>query len=157
MARKSKNLKYYQATGRRKEAIARVRLHLVGADKTTTVKKGKGEGSIKIKQGEIYVNDRLIQEIFPAAYEKQKYMFPLKITNNDNRFAISILTNGGGKNGQLEAVIHGLSRAVELVDKKEYRPTLKQYRLLSRDPRKKERRKVGTGGKARRAKQSPKR
>ncbi len=157
MPRKSKNLKYYQATGRRKEAIARVRLYIVGADKTSTVKKVTGDGSIKIKQGEIYVNDSLIQKLFPAEYEKQRYMLPLKITGNGNRFAISISTSGGGKNGQLEAIIHGLSRAVELVDKEEYRPILKKYRLLSRDSRKRERRKIGTGGKARRIKQSPKR
>jgi len=157
MPRKSKNLKYYEAVGRRKESIARVRLHLVGADKTATIKKSTGDGTLKIKQGEIYVDNRPIAQIFPAEYEKKRYMFPLVITNNVDRFAISILINGGGKNGQLEAIIHGLARAIEKIDKEEYRPLLKKHHLLSRDPRTKERRKVGTGGKARRQKQSPKR
>jgi small subunit ribosomal protein S9 len=157
MVKKTKNLKYYQAIGRRKEAVARVRLYLVGADKTATLKKESDDKTMKIKQGEIYVNGRLIREVFPTEQEKQRYLFPLKITNNQDRFAISILVKGGGKTGQLEAIIHGLSRALELVDKEEYRPILKQHKLLSRDPRKKERRKVGTGGKARRVKQSPKR
>jgi len=157
MAKKTKNLKYYQAVGRRKEAVARVRLYIVGADKTTILKKENDDKNMKIKQGEIYVNGRLISEVFPTEQEKQKYLFPLKITNSQDRFAISILVKGGGKTGQLEAIIHGLSRALELVDKEKYRPILKQNKLLSRDPRKKERRKVGTGGKARRVKQSPKR
>ena len=83
-------------------------------------------------------------------------MMPLKLTQNEGRFAISILTEGGGKNGQLEAIVHGLARALLLSDQG-YKVVLKKAGLLTRDPRKRERRKVGTGGKARRAKQSPKR
>jgi len=66
------------------------------------------------------------------------------------------LTRGGGREGQLGAIVHGLSRGLILADP-QLKPILRQYHLLTRDPRMKERRKVGTGGKARRKKQSPKR
>ena len=59
--------------------------------------------------------------------------------------------------GQLDAVVHGIARALSLLDRDAYRAILKTAGLLTRDARAKERRKVGTGGKARRAKQSPKR
>ena len=157
MARKSKNLKYYEAVGRRKEAAARVRLYLVGSDKTASFKNPVSSGNVKVKQGEILVNGKLIDKIFPHQSDQAKYLFPLKMTGNDDRFAISILVKGGGKNGQLEAIIHGLARAIIKVDSDQYRPSLKKAGLLTRNPRVRERRKVGTGGKARRLKQSPKR
>ena len=157
MPKKTKNLKYYEAVGRRKEAVARVRLYLVGSDKTTVVDNPSGDGSLKIKQGDIYLNGRPIKDLYISQVDQARYLFPLKQTNNDNRFAISILSRSGGKTGQLEAIIHGLARAIEKVDRDQYRPTLKKLGLLTRDARKRERRKVGTGGKARRAKQSPKR
>lgn len=145
MAKKAKDLKYYQAIGRRKTAVARVRLYLTGSN------------SLKIKPGEIIVNNKPIKEFFPDKTDQEKYPFPLKLTNNLDRFAISILVQGGGKSGQLDAIIHGLARAIEKVDRDQYRPFLKKAGLLTRDPRVRERRKVGTGGKARRVKQSPKR
>ncbi|MBI3366387.1 30S ribosomal protein S9 [Candidatus Roizmanbacteria bacterium] len=67
------------------------------------------------------------------------------------------LQGGDGTLNQLGAVIHGLSRALQMVDKEQYRGTLKKEGLLTRDSRKKERRKVGRAGKARKQKQSPKR
>ncbi|PIV09470.1 30S ribosomal protein S9 [Candidatus Roizmanbacteria bacterium CG02_land_8_20_14_3_00_36_15] len=157
MVKGIKNLKYYQAIGRRKEAVARVRLYLVGSNKTASIKNPMTGSSLKISQGEIYVNGKLISQLFPRQIDKARYLVPLKITNNEDRFAISILVQGGGKNGQLEAIIHGLARAIEKVDHDQYRPTLKKHGLLTRDPRVRERRKVGMGGKARRKKQSPKR
>jgi len=157
MVKGIKNLKYYQAIGRRKEAVARVRLYLVGSNKTASIKNPMTGNSLKISQGEIYVNGKLISQLFPRQIDKARYLVPLKITNNEDRFAISILVQGGGKNGQLEAIIHGLARAIEKVDHDQYRPTLKKHGLLTRDPRVRERRKVGMGGKARRKKQSPKR
>ncbi|EKE15146.1 MAG: hypothetical protein ACD_12C00131G0002 [uncultured bacterium] len=54
-------------------------------------------------------------------------------------------------------MVHGIARALLIIDNETYRPLLKANGLLTRDPRKKETRKVGTGGKARRMKQSPKR
>lgn len=151
MVKKTKDLKYYEGIGRRKEAVARVRMYIVGKDKTVTV------GGIKAKAGEIFINKKPVDKVFPTIAEKNKFLLPLKLTQSDNRFAILILTAGGGRSGQLDAVVHGISRAVEKVDKEAYRPILKKQGLFTRDSRTRERRKVGTGGKARRAKQSPKR
>ncbi len=156
MAKKTKNLKYYEAIGRRKEAVARVRLYIAGKDKTVTINSDKQTG-LKIKAGEIFVNKKPITEMFPAPYEKARYLYPLKLTENLDRFAISILVEGGGRNGQLEAIIHGMARALDKVNKESFHPVVKKYGLLTRDSRERERRKVGTGGKARRMKQSPKR
>lgn len=150
MPRKSSTVKYYEAVGRRKSAIARVRLYIVVKQKEISV------FDLKIKKGEIYVNKTPIAQYFPGEVAKVKYIQPLELINSLDRFAISVQVKGGGKNGQLEAVIHGISRALELVDKS-YHLILKKKGLLTRDDRVKERRKVGTGGKARRKKQSPKR
>lgn len=150
MVKKIKNIKYYEAVGRRKKSVARIRLYLVGKDKTVNV---NGQ---KISAGQIYINKFPIEKIFLESYKRDFIFLPLKITGNNERFAISIIVKGGGKNGQLEAIVHGISRALTLVDQ-ENKSKLKKIGFLTRDPRKKERRKVGTGGKARRAKQSPKR
>ncbi len=64
---------------------------------------------------------------------------------------------GGGSKGQLGATVHGIARALSKLDTETLRPPLKKAGLLTRDPRKRERRKVGMGGKARRKRQSPKR
>lgn len=151
MVKKTKNILYYEAVGRRKTAVARVRLYIVDKNKTVSV-----NDDLKIKAGEIYINSKPLDEVFPESYKKDFLKTPLKITNNEDRFAISVKVGGGGKTGQLEAIIHGLSKALVLVDK-EYKSILRKFGLLTRDPREKERRKVGTGGKARREKQSPKR
>ncbi|OGK25082.1 30S ribosomal protein S9 [Candidatus Roizmanbacteria bacterium RIFCSPLOWO2_01_FULL_37_13] len=151
MAKKSKALQYYEAVGRRKEAMARVRLFIIDKHKEATV------SGMKVKAGEIFVNKKPISQVFPAIQEKNSYLLPLKLTQNENRFAVTILVEGGGRTGQLDAITHGLARAIEKVDKLAYRPILKKNNLLRRDARAKERRKVGTGGKARRKKQSPKR
>ncbi len=150
MPKKNTDIKYYESVGRRKEAVARVRLYIVGKDKTATVN-GK-----KIKEGEIVVNDKPIAEIFPLLSHEKRYLKPLALTNNADRYAVSIRTAGGGVNGQIEAIMHGLARAIQIADET-MRPVLKQEGLLTRDPRTRERRMVGTGGRARRAKQSPKR
>lgn len=141
MAKKTKNLEYYEGIGRRKEAVARVRMYI--------------KNHQKIKKGEIYLNEKQIDKIY-SNYQIKFLINPLKLTNNEDRFAVSIMTKGGGKNGQLEAIVHGISRCLVNVEKT-YKMILKKNGLLTRDPRERERRKVGTGGKARRAKQSPKR
>jgi len=151
MAKKTKNILYYEAIGRRKEAVARVRLYIVGKDNVTSV------AGIKIKKGEIVVNHKPIESIFSSLQEKTQYLSPFKLTQTEDRFAVSVLIKGGGKNGQLEALMHGISRAIEKTDKEAMRPLLKKAGLLTRDSRTRERRKVGTGGKSRRLKQSPKR
>jgi len=145
-----KKVAYYQAVGRRKEASARVRLYVV-ADKDVTVS-GKA-----LKKGDIVVNGRSIDEYFTGEMPKKLYLEPLRTTNSIGRFAISALIVGGGLRGQLDAFIHGISRALETIDVEKYRPILKKQGFLTRDPRAKERRKAGLAQKARAKKQSPKR
>lgn len=152
MVKKIKNLTYYEAVGRRKQSVARVRLYLVKKSATEAL-----VGKLKIKAGEIYINSKSIDETSFKAYKKKFLSLPLILTKNEDRFAVSIIVKGGGTTGQLDAMVHGISRALLVVDNDTYRPLLKTSGLLTRDPRKKETRKVGTGGKARRMKQSPKR
>lgn len=144
MAKKKTDIKYYEAVGRRKSSLARVRLYIATTDKE------------KVKKGEIMVNNLPAVEYFPGKAHQALFTQPLDMIEARDRFAISILTRGGGKHGQMEASILGIARALELVDV-ENRATLKPEGLLSRDARVRERRKAGTGGRARRQKQSPKR
>lgn len=129
---------FYQAVGRRKESTARVRLAVGG-------------------NGEIIVNNRPAGEYFPGEIAKLAYLAPLKLTDSLNRFKITVKVEGGGLSGQLGAMIHGMARALEKIDKEKYRPVLKKAGFLTRDPRAKERRKAGFAHKARARKQSPKR
>jgi len=151
---KKKNKKeqkaYIYAVGRRREAVARVRLY-------SDIKTGVVLGDGIVKKGEIYVNGKPINKIFTSKVDQIMYQEPLKVTNALNRYAITIKVDGGGMAGQLKAVIFALSRALEKVNKEEFRPILKKRGFLTRDARVRQRRKVGTGGKARRKKQSPKR
>lgn len=151
MPKKVAALKYYEAIGRRKSATARIRLHLATKEKEITF------GENKVKKGEIYVNGQPVDKYFSGEANKVEYLTPLKLTDNLDRFAITIKVVGGGKAGQLDAIVLGLARALEKVDRPGYRPLLKKQGLLTRDSRIRERRKVGMGGKARRKKQSPKR
>lgn len=150
MAKKSSDIKYYEAIGRRKSSSAIVRLYITGKQKEVTI------GDLKIKAGQTFINHKPAEEYFPKETYQNEFLTPLKLTNNLDHFAISAKITGGGKMGQLDAFIHGLSRAIELSDAT-LRPHLKKQGLLTRDARVKEKRKVGTGGKARRQKQSPKR
>ena len=124
----------FQAVGRRKEAVARVRLQ-----------KGKGQ---------FVINGRPIEQYFPN--EAVRLEKPFKITETQGMYFATIKVEGSGKAGQLDAVIHGISRALILANP-ETRPALKKAGLLTRDPRVKERRKYGRAQKARKGKQSPKR
>lgn len=151
MTKKEKALQYYEAVGRRREAVASVRLYLVtGKDEMATIK------NEKYKKGSIIINGKDSSTYYPSIAHKEILLAPLKSSESVDRFVISIKAHGGGKEGQLDAVVLGISRALLLVNE-EYRPALRQLGLLTRDPRIKERRKVGMGGKSRRAKQSPKR
>lgn len=132
---------FYQAIGRRKTSTARVRLYPLSKERKTS---------------EIIVNDRSVQKYFPGEIFSKQYLLPFKLTDNIDRFVVTIKVNGGGLTGQLGAVVHGIARALCKVDEN-YRPILKKQGLLTRDPRMKERRKAGLAGKARAAKQSPKR
>ena len=125
------------AVGRRKTAVARVRLH-----------KGKGE---------ILVNEEPIDKYFPGEQAKVFYLEPFQVTEILGKYHATVKVEGSGKSGQLGAVVHGLARALDKENKKAYHSLLKKNKLLTRDPRAKERRKVGQMGKARKKKQSPKR
>lgn len=151
MARKAKQLEYYEGIGRRRESVARVRLYILGKEKSVTV-----DGTV-LKAGQILVNKKPVDKVFAAEFEKKRLLSPFTLTNSEERFAICVHVNGGGKVGQIEAIIHGIARALVKVDNDINRPVLKKAGLLTRDPRTRERRKVGRGGKARRKKQSPKR
>ncbi|MDP3726884.1 MAG: 30S ribosomal protein S9 [bacterium] len=141
---------YIFAVGRRKEAVARVRLY-----KDTN--NGVMWGEKKVKKGEILVNEKPIGEYFSGEVAKVLYTEPFLITNTLNKYGVTVKVRGGGNKGQLDAAIHGIARALQLLDKEKFRPILKKKGFLTRDARVRERRKVGTGGKARRKKQSPKR
>lgn len=136
--KKEGKISFYQAVGRRREATARVRFYVGG-------------------NGEITVNDKPIEQYFPAEVAKTFYTQPFKLTESLGRFKVVVKVEGGGSSGQLGAVIHGIARTLEKIDKEKNRPILKKAGLLTRDPRAKERRKAGLAGKARAKKQSPKR
>lgn len=131
-------IQYYMAMGRRKTATARVQLRLGGT-------------------GKIIVNKKPIEEYFSGEIAPKLYLEPLRLTNNLDRFDIYVKVKGSGKRAQLGAMIHGLARALELVDKETYRPILKKQGFMTRDARARERRKPGQAGRARAKKQSPKR
>lgn len=141
---------YITAVGRRRTAVARVRLY-------PGVTEGLIWEDLPLKKGDIIVNKKPIEEYFNTNIAKLLYKEPLRITNTLNRYTFTIKVIGGGKSGQLGAVILGIARALEQADKDKFRPILKKKGFLTRDSRIRERRKVGTGGKARREKQSPKR
>lgn len=142
---------YIQTVGRRREAAARVRLY--------AGKKGSKfpVGAVSLTVGEILVNGKKVEQYFPTAVQKSLYRRPFIVTKTLEKFAVSAKILGGGVNGQLEALVHGIARAIEKTDKEKYRLLLKKAGLLTRDARVKERRKAGYAHKARARKQSPKR
>jgi small subunit ribosomal protein S9 len=134
--RKNTKKDYIFAVGRRRTAVARVRLH-----------SGHGEN---------LVNGKLFSEYFPGAASAVSYLLPFVTTNTEGKYWVSAKVAGGGKNGQLEALVHGISRTLVLANE-EVRPALKKHSLLTRDSRKRQRRRVGKAGKSRKQKSSPKR
>lgn len=132
-----KKVNYTYAAGRRKSASARVRLF-----------KGKGEST---------VNGIVVDKYFPGAVNRDLWTRPFRILDVTDKYYVTVRVIGGGKQGQLEAVTHAISKAFSKLDLEKFRKPLKSAGLLTRDSRIRERRKVATGGKARRQKQSPKR
>ncbi|HNP86658.1 MAG: 30S ribosomal protein S9 [Chloroflexi bacterium SZAS-1] len=115
--------RYYQGTGRRKTAVARVRLF---------------PGS-----GEFVVNGKSITEYFGhRELFAREVVRPLELTGNNTSFNVLAKVRGGGVAGQVTAVRHGIARAL-LDANSELRPALKKAGLLTRDPRMKERKKPG--------------
>lgn len=150
MPEEAQKVSYYEAVGRRKESTARVRLY-VASDATVTV------AGQPLEKGAMVINGRKVEQYFPGEVAQKMYLEPFRTTNTLNRFVVSVKVAGGGLSGQLGAVIHGISRALEKVDKEKFRPILKKRGFMTRDPRAKQRRKAGYAGKARARKQSPKR
>jgi small subunit ribosomal protein S9 len=111
-----------RGVGRRKTAIARVRL-------------SPGEGRIVI-------NDKAPLAYLGRRALEMQALHPLRVTENLRRFDVSVKVEGGGVSGQAGAVAHGIARALLEYDE-ELRPTLKKAGLLTRDARMKERKKYG--------------
>lgn len=125
----------YYGTGRRKTAVARVRLV-------------PGEGKVVI-------NQRPMDDYLGLKTLELIVMQPLKLTETADKYDVIAKVNGGGVSGQAGAVRHGIARALLKADV-EFRPALKKAGFLTRDPREKERRKYGLK-KARKASQFSKR
>lgn len=126
---------FWRAVGRRKQAVARVRLM---------------DGT-----GVITINGKNFDTYFPQSIEKQLIQVPLVLVDKRTACDVSVKVEGGGFRGQAEAVRHGISRALLAMDP-ELKKTLRGEGLLTRDPRVKERKKPGLK-RARRAPQFSKR
>jgi small subunit ribosomal protein S9 len=113
---------FYYGTGRRKTAVARVRL-LPG-------------------EGEIVVNGRTMDQHFGSAVNEADVRMPFRVTGTDGRFNTMVKVEGGGVTGQAGAIRHGIARALLQLDEVNRLP-LRQAGLLTRDPRMKERKKYG--------------
>jgi len=124
-----------QATGRRKRAVARVRLR---------------PGS-----GQITVNKRSLEDYFPSAVHRMLVSEPLVMTETNEAYDVDVTMDGGGVSGQAGALRMGIARALIVLDP-ELRPSLKAAGMLTRDSRKKESKKYGLK-KARKAPQYSKR
>lgn len=112
-------------TGRRKSAVARVRL--------------------TVGTGKIVINGRPLENYFPMEALRVVAIQPLTVTATSDKFDAQITVSGGGPNGQAGAVRHGLARALLTVDVN-FRPVLKAEGFLTRDSRMKERKKYGQPG-----------
>ena len=114
---------FFYGTGRRKTAVARVRLM-------------PGEG-------EIVVNGRTLDQHFGNAVSEGEIRLPFRVTGTEGHINAMVKVAGGGVNGQAGAIRHGIARALLQVDPEGNRIPLRQAGLLTRDPRMKERKKYG--------------
>jgi len=115
----------FYATGKRKDSVAKVWL-MPGT-------------------GKVVVNNREMDEYFDINVNRKALVSPLVLTDNSDTFDIKITVMGGGQTGQAGAIRHGVSKALVLVDP-ELRAVLKSAGFLTRDARKKERKKYGKKG-----------
>jgi len=118
-----KKEKYFEAVGRRKTAVARVRL-------------------LPATKGHLTVNNLPIKDYFRTLALQNFAKRPLVAQKMDNAFTVTAKIKGGGIHAQAEALSHGIARALLLKDAS-LKPSLKKIGLLKRDPRSKERRKFG--------------
>jgi small subunit ribosomal protein S9 len=121
---------YFYGTGRRKEAVARVR--------------------VMAGNGAIIVNGTPYEERFPSLEHQRAISQPLQVTETAGKYNVVVKVEGGGVTGQSGAIAHGISRALVQADER-FKPVLRQSGLLTRDPRTKERMKPGL----RRARKAP--
>lgn len=115
----------FYATGKRKDSVAKVWL-VPGT-------------------GKVVVNNREMDEYFDISVNRKALVSPLVLTANSDAFDIKVTVMGGGQTGQAGAIRHGVSKALVLVDP-ELRAVLKSAGFLTRDARKKERKKYGKKG-----------
>ncbi len=115
----------YSATGRRKNAVARVRM--------------------KPGEGKITVNKQNVEDYFGRATLKMIIRQPLQLTDTLNKYDVMVNVRGGGSSGQAGAIKHGITRTLETINP-EWRSCLKKAGFLTRDPRQKERKKYGQKG-----------
>ena len=127
---------YYYGTGKRKTAIARVRLY-------------PGDG------GQDQVNGKPMDEAIPWDFWRQRAQEPLRVTNLRDRFAVRVTVHGGGASSQADAICHGVARALVVYDET-LKKELRRHGFLTRDARIKESKKYGLK-RARRAPQYTKR
>ena len=113
---------YFETVGRRKTAVARIRLFTQGKD--------------------ITVNGKSLSSYFPRKELQEIVQSPLVAAESLNKFSITAVLKGGGAKAQAEALRHGISRALILLDA-ELRKKLKRTGYLTRDPRMRERKKFG--------------
>ncbi len=114
---------YYEGIGRRKTATARVR--------------------ISAGSGNFVVNTKTLEEFFTRYGDTETILAPFKATGeNQSQYDVSVIVSGGGVNGQTTAVQLGLARAFAKMNA-DYVAVLRKNRLLTRDPREKERKKPG--------------
>lgn len=142
LSQKSKEGKYHEAVGRRKSAIARVRLFTSNPLQSAT-------------EGNLIINNKSYKDFFPTLELQKIVEAPLVRLKSLNRFRATVNVRGGGIKGQAEAIRHGISRTLISFDSN-FRKKLKKAGYLTRDSREKERRKFGLK-KARRAPQWTKR
>lgn len=136
MTKSNPKINYTYALGRRRAAVATVKVFAGKLDST--------------------INGMDLEKYFPGESNKINYNRPFVTTDTLGKYYYQAKVIGGGKNGQIEALVLAISRALKKIDDT-FRPLLRSANLLTVDSRVRERRMVGTGGKARRQKQSPKR
>jgi small subunit ribosomal protein S9 len=114
--------KYFYGTGRRKSAVARVRLY-----------PGSGPHTI---------NDKPLEEVFPGIHHRHVALQPLSAADAANKYRLQAKVAGGGTTGWADAIAHGVARALVAADEGARKP-LRRQGLLTRDARVKERKKYG--------------
>jgi len=112
----------YAATGKRKTAVARVRL-------------APGQGTVT-------VNKRTLEEYFPRPTSRMVVYQPFQLTETEGQFEVTVNVCGGGLSAQAAAIRHGITRALIAINS-EYRPILKKVGFVTRDSRRVERKKYG--------------